>query len=246
MAGFKPDCVVHGAASYKNADDWRRHIEVNTLATAALAKATAQIRGSRIVYFQTALCYGLNPKVVPTPVTHPLVSGGSSYAISKTAGEHYLALSGADYVSLRFSNVYGPRSLSGPVPAFYRRLTSGVRCVVTDTRRDFVYVDDVVGCVLRVIDGAGRGPYNVCSGSDHSISDLLRHVANALGVGLERIDISERSSDDAFTILLDPSVTYLELGWKAVTNLSVGVQRTIDWYREYGVSQTFTHLRLVP
>ena len=39
-----------------------------------------------------------------------------------------MALSGLDWQSFRLANAYGPRNLSGPLPTFYSRLTSGKRC----------------------------------------------------------------------------------------------------------------------
>ena len=54
---------------------------------------------SRILNFQTVLCYG-RPDTVPIPVDHPL-RPFTSYGISKVAGEQYLAMSGLPFASLR-------------------------------------------------------------------------------------------------------------------------------------------------
>ncbi len=48
-----------------------------------------------------------------------------------------------------------------------------------------------------------------------------------------------------FSILLDPSRTVNELGWKAKVPLVEGVQKTIKYYKEYGIEETFTHLKEV-
>ena len=74
-------------------------------------------------------------------------------------------LSGLDWISLRLANVYGPRNLSGPLPTFFQRLTEGKPCFVMDTRRDFVFVDDLVAVAIKAIDGGGEsGVYHVSSG----------------------------------------------------------------------------------
>ena len=54
-----------------------------------------------------------------------------------------------------------------------------------------------------------------------------------------------RNPDDAPTILLDPSQTERDFDWRVTTPLEEGVSRAIDYYREYGIEETFTHLKEV-
>lgn len=61
FAGFKPEVVVHTAASYKDPDDWGTDALVNAAGTANIAKASKTHSVSRLIYFQTALCYGTKP-----------------------------------------------------------------------------------------------------------------------------------------------------------------------------------------
>ena len=79
----------------------------------------------RLIYFQTALCYGTKPLQSPIRLDHPINPVNSSYAISKTAGEHYVQFSGVDWVTFRLANVIGPRNVSGPLPIFYRAAVGG-------------------------------------------------------------------------------------------------------------------------
>src|SRR5947209_1078337 len=170
--------------------------------------------------------------------------GGSSYAISKTAAEEYIFLSNLDYISFRLANAYGPRNISGPLPTFFQRLTTGKPCFVMDTRRDFVFVDDLVQVVLKAIDGAGRkGVYHVSSGSDYAIKELFDETVRALNVTpKDPVEVRSRNADDVFSILLDPSKTNQDFGWHTSTSLTEGVRRAIDYYSAMGITQTFTHL----
>jgi UDP-glucose 4-epimerase len=240
----QPELVVHCAASYRDPDDWEEDIRTNALGTARVVRAALEAGTRRLIYFQTALCYGNAPLEQPISLAHPLWPE-SSYAISKTAGERYVALSGLDFVSFRLANVYGPRNLSGPVPTFYQRLAAGKQCFAVDTRRDFLFVEDLLAVVLRAAAGEGRsGYYHVSSGADCSILELYEAVAGAMGVD-ETAEERERGPDDAPTILLDPSATEAEFpGWRADTPLAEGVARTIAWYAEHGVEETYTHLKL--
>lgn len=243
---FHPEQVVHAAASYKDPENWTEDSLTNVVGTANVVQAARRSRVRRLVYLQTALCYGLSPLEQSITVAQPVRPEGSSYAISKTAGEFYVQLSGLDWLSFRLANAYGPRNLSGPLPTFYHRLTSGRPCFVVNTRRDFIFIDDLVELVLRALDGKGRtGVYHISSGSDVAIKELFDATVKALGVALEHpVQIRPRDPDDAYTILLDPSKTERDFGWRTSTTLQTGVKAAIDWYKRFGVQQTFTHLKL--
>ncbi|HXV68740.1 MAG TPA: NAD-dependent epimerase/dehydratase family protein, partial [Nitrospira sp.] len=245
---FRPDQVVHAAASYKDPDNWVEDTVTNCLGTVNVVRAAKRVQVKNLIYFQTALCYGLKPVEQPITLTHPIRAEGSSYAISKTAGEQYVMLSGLNWTSFRLANAYGPRNLSGPLPTFYHRLTSGKPCFVMDTRRDFVFIDDLVDVVLMALQGKGQGgTYHISSGSDFAIKDLFNATIHALGIKLEKeVEVRPRNPDDVFTILLDPSKTIRDFsGWKVRTPLERGVTAAIEWYKKFGISQTFTHLKPV-
>ncbi len=244
---FGPERVVHAAASYKDPDNWEEDARTNVLGTTVIVKASQRTAVKRLIYFQTALCYGLKPLEQPITLNHPIRPEGSSYAISKTAGEHYISLSSLEFLSFRLANAYGPRNISGPLPTFYHRLTQGMKCFVMDTRRDFIFVADLIDVVVKALDGMGsKGYYHVSSGSDYSIKELFDETVAALKITLdEPVEVRERNPDDVFSILLDPSKTNRDFSWKITTPLSEGVPRTIDYYQKFGITQTYTHLKPV-
>lgn len=240
----KPDLIVHAAASYKNPNNWVEDSATNVTGTAIVCQAALKNNVKRIIYFQTALCYGLKPLEQPITLNHPILPGGSSYAISKTAGEEYVHLSGLDYVTFRLANAYGPRNISGPLPTFFKRLTTGQTCFVMDTRRDFVYIDDMIDCIMHAVDGQGQGTYHLSTGSDVSIKELFDATTSALNMNIT-VEVKDRQLDDVYSILLDPSRTTKEFGWEAAVPLNIGVSKTIAYYQEYGLEETFTHLKAV-
>ena len=247
FAECKPELVVHAAASYKDPDNWGEDARTNVLGTANIVQASTCVQVKRLIYFQTALCYGLKPLEQPITLRHPVRPEGSSYAVSKTAGEQYVMLSGLDWISFRLANAYGPRNLSGPLPTFYHRLKSQKSCFVMDTRRDFIFIEDLIAVVLAAIDGkGGSGVYHISSGGDFSIKELFDATTQALDIHLDRpVEVRPRSADDVYTILLDPSKTEKEFHWKAHTPLQNGVAAAIEWYKKANIQQTFTHLKPV-
>lgn len=243
---FRPEVVVHAAASYKDPGNWTEDARTNVLGTAIVVNACRRAKARRLIYFQTSLCYGLHPVEQPITLGHPLNPRGSSYAISKTAGEYYIRESDLDYISFRLANCYGPRNMSGPLPTFYNRLAANKSCFVVDTRRDFIFIDDLMEVVMMALGGKGRkGIYHVSSGGDYSIKELFDAVVKAMGVKLGKdIDVRPRGEEDVYTILLDPSETHRDFNWKAKTPLETGVRRAVEYYRNHGVTETYTHLKI--
>jgi UDP-glucose 4-epimerase len=241
---FKPEVIVHTAVSYKDPDDWYNDTLTNCVGGAILVDAARKFGVRRFIYFQTALCYGLKPMEQPITLNHPRNPGGSSYAISKTANELYIELSGIDYVTFRLANVVGPRNVAGPLPIFYQRLKDGKRCFITKSRRDFVFVKDLAKTVVKACDGIGHGAYHFSSGQDVSITTLYDEVVKSMGITpYPEADIKELGPDDVFSILLDPSKTFADFGHIEFTPIETTVKEAIQYYQKHGTLGEYTHLR---
>lgn len=242
---FKPDAIVHTAASYKDPDDWYSDTLTNCVGGANMVDAAKKFAVKRFIYFQTALCYGLKPIQQPIRLDHPRIPSSSSYAISKTTNEYYLELSGVDYVTFRLANVVGPRNVAGPLPIFYQRIKDGKQCFVTEARRDFVFVKDLARVVLKACDGVGNGAYHFSSGKDIAIQELYDAVVNALDIPEKpRAEIKSLGPDDVFSILLDPARTIEDFGKIEFTPLQETVSSAVAYYKKYGTLGEYTHLRL--
>ncbi len=255
---FEPDLVLHLAASYKDPNDWYGDSMTNVVGTANVCEMCKKFNVQKIIYFQTSLCYGLNPwrnlytvktvhgdaASIPIPIDFPLNPALNSYAVTKTAAERMIALSGIPFTSFRLANIYGPRNLTGVIPTFYKKIVKKEKCIIADTRRDFVFVDDLVELILRAVNGEGKqGYYHVSSGKDYSIKEVFVEMIEEIGIATE-YDNVERSPDDAPSILLDNSITLEDFyGWTPRTSLVEGLQKAIAWYKEYPPQETFTHLR---
>jgi len=169
----RPSVLMHLAAQM----DIRRSVEdpifdaqSNILGTINVLEQAVH-HGSRKVVFASSggAIYG-EQEVFPAPESHP-TRPLSPYGISKLAGEFYLAYyqqyTGIQYVSLRYSNVYGPRQdphgEAGVVAIFTQKMLSGEQPIVNGTgrqTRDFVFVEDVVDAHLAVMGKDAQGCYN--------------------------------------------------------------------------------------
>ena len=244
VGDFRPDVLVHTAASYKDPDDWYADTMTNVVGGANLISAAKANNVGRFIYFQTALCYGVFPTEQPVTLDHPIDPDNSSYAITKTATEQFLRLSGLDYVTFRLANVIGPRNVSGPLPIFFQRLSEGKACFVTKARRDFVYVGDLAGCTVRAADGAGQGVYHFSSGTDVPIRELYDAVVEALQLNeYPEPEVRDLGPGDAPSILLDPSRLVADFGAVEFTPLKETVRRAVAYYRAFGIHGGYTHLK---
>jgi UDP-glucose 4-epimerase len=138
-------------------------------------------------------------------------------------------------VILRLSNVYGPGQRvdkSQGVLAYW--LSAAVAGhplqVIGDLRatRDYVYIDDVVNCMLRV---AARSPgvasgrplvVNVASGVSTPLADLLSIVEHVVGRELPVQRVPGRAVDRRNTCL-DVTRAAFRLGWRPRTSLVEGI-----------------------
>ena len=214
-----PELVIHCAASYSDPNRWHRDTDTNVTGTINVINLARHHRAN-LIYFQTAL---------------PAVS---SYAISKIAAERYILISDVPSLIFRLANIYGPRNVSGPIPAFFKRLDAGQPCTVVDTTRDLVYIDDLVQCVLMALDMGRLGSFDVCTGRPVTIGRLYELVSDQFEQA-PLAQVIEPPSDDV------QPVTYVQnwlRGWRPTTPLETGVANAVRWYREHGVEQTYTHL----
>lgn len=239
---FKPDLVIHSAASYADPSDWRGDLSVNGFGSINVADAARRSGVARFVNFQTALCYG-RPDRTPIPVGAPL-RPFTSYGVSKTAGEHYVMMSGLNAVSLRIANVTGPRLSIGPVPAFYARLKAGKSCFCSPTVRDFLDLADFLELLDLAIRADGpRGFFNASTGEGHSIREVFEAVADHLGLTQTVPASAPLGDDDVPEVVLDPQNTEAAFGWRSKVSFQESMKRMLHWYDVHGVHTIYSHLK---
>lgn len=239
----RPSVLMHLAAQM----DVRRSVEdpifdaqSNILGTINVLEQAVR-HGSRKVVFASSggAIYG-EQEVFPAPESHP-TRPLSPYGISKLAGEFYLAYyqqhSGIQYVSLRYSNVYGPRQdphgEAGVVAIFTQKMLSGEQPIVNGTgrqTRDFVFVEDVVDAHLAVMGKDVQGCYNVGVGEETSINELFGMLADLTKSGSKQVHGPAKKGEQARSVV-DSTKLRQELGWEPRTPLSEGLSRTVEFFR---------------
>lgn len=239
---FKPDIAIHSAAAYKDPENWVEDTTTNVIGSAIVARAAKANTVSKLINFQTALCYG-RPQILPIPTSHP-TAPFTSYGITKTAGEQFMLLSGVPTLSLRIANVTGPRLAIGPIPTFYKRLKAQQNCFCSDTSRDFLDMSDFLSFMdLAILKNSPTGIFNVSSGEAHSIQEIFDIVCQYLNLGKIDVPITPVLDDDVPIVVLDPIQTNSAFNWKSQVSFVETIQRQLAWYDQYGISDVFSHLK---
>ncbi|MBU2111241.1 MAG: NAD-dependent epimerase/dehydratase family protein, partial [Actinobacteria bacterium] len=126
------------------------------------------------------------------------------------------------------------------LPALIRRYdearASGAQSVTNwgtgSPRREFLHVDDMASACLHLMEHYdGPQQVNVGTGRDATIKEIAETVAEVVGyTGETRWDTFK--PDGTPQKLLDVS-KLREAGWEAEIDLRVGLESTIEWYRQH-------------
>lgn len=242
MERERPRVVFHHAAQVDvqtSLADPARDAAVNITGTIHLLEACRRAGVEKVIYASSAAVYG-DPLYLPVDEHHP-VRPLSGYGISKHTAEHYLeacrVLYGLDYTVLRYANVYGPRQDAtgegGVVGIFVHRLLQGeAPCIFGDGEqtRDFIYVGDVASANLAAIRrGSGR-VINVSTGRATSVNHLVNLLQQVTGSDIKARYCPPRPGDIRHSYLCC-ELARRELGWRTLTDLSTGLNMTVEWYK---------------
>ncbi|MAI88638.1 MAG: nucleotide sugar epimerase [Candidatus Marinimicrobia bacterium] len=242
IENFKPEYIIHSAASYKDPKNFAEDVRTNIKGTINLIEISLLNNIKKIINFQTSLCYG-KPKELPIPINHS-VDPFTSYGITKTAGENFLFLSELPVISLRLANICGPRLAIGPIPTFYKRLKNNQKCFCSDTVRDFLDIKDFFDLMdIVLFQDVPIGKYNISSGNGHSIKEIFKIVCEYLNLKNMDVPIMPVGEDDVKEVVLDPSETEKKLGWKSKISFNDTIKNQLSWYDNYGISEIFSHLK---
>jgi GDP-L-fucose synthase len=223
----------------------------NIIMGTQLMEAARLAKVKKFVQLGTVCAY---PKFTPTPFREDDLWNGypeetnAPYGIAKKAllvmAQAYRQQYGMNVIYLLPVNLYGPGDnfdleSSHVIPAFIRKFTEAIRnsekqVTVWGTgkaSREFLYVDDAAEGIIAAAERYDKpAPVNLGVGKEITIKDLVTLVSKISG--FEGQIIWDASKPDGQPRrCLDVSRAKEEFGFEAKTDLAVGLQRTIDWYK---------------
>lgn len=239
---FRPNVIIHCAASYKNPDEFQHDANTNIIGSINVGRLSETYKVSKVINLQTALCYG-KPIKVPIPINHP-INPFTSYGISKAHGEYYLSKMSIPLISLRLANICSKKLSIGPIPTFYSRIKEGKSCFCSDAKRDFLDFDDFFDLLMIILFKSDcTGIFNVSTGLGHTISNLFDQVKYSMGNKNVTAKVKKVNSDDVSEVILDPSFTEKTFGWKSKISFPKMIKKQIQFYEEFGIHKIFSHLK---
>lgn len=178
----------------------------------------------------------------PTPESAPK-SPSSIYGLTKVQQEQLVNMA-SDYlkissVILRFQNVYGPgQSLKNPYTGILSIFSNQIRNgetvnIFEDGResRDFVYLDDVVDSLLLSLDSKATGTYNVGTGVNTSVLEVVEQLYCQLEQNENYFISGNYRLGDIRHNFADISRITKELGFEPKISFQEGIARFIDWVK---------------
>ncbi len=238
-----PDFVIHNAAQI----DVRRSIKepefdakINIVGSLNVIKCCREYGIERIVYASTGGAIYGEPQYLPVDEKHPQ-NPLSPYGISKLTVEKYLSIYkqiyNLDYISLRYSNVYGPRQdplgEAGVIAIFSRKLLRNETPIINgdgEQTRDFVFVEDVaMSNLLSLRKKTRSNVFNIGSGIETSINEIYEKLRGITNSKVEAVH-GKYIKGEVRNISLDCSLAMKELEWEATTNIDDGLNKTVSWF----------------
>ena len=238
----KADWVFHLAALadiVPSIQQPEAYFRANVDGTFNVLQAAKAAEVKRFIYIASSSCYGI-PDKYPTP-ENAEIRPQYPYALAKRMGEelvmHWAQVYNFPALSLRFFNVYGPRSrTSGTYGAVFgvflgQKLAGKPYTVVGDGKqtRDFTYVTDIAQAILASAKSERIGQiYNVGSGATVSVNRLVELL------GGERVHIPKRPGEPDSTFA-DISKIQSDLGWEPQVPIEDGVAeiiKHIDYWKD--------------
>ncbi len=234
------EAVVHLAAHtgvVGSVEDPRHDSDVNVAGTLNALIAARDGGASTFVFASSGAPLGsVEPPGHEKLAARPL----SPYGASKLAGEGYCSAFAGSYglaaTALRFTNVYGPFSYhKGSVVAlFMKQIMDGEPLVIYGDggqTRDFLYIDDLCGAVLAVIEQKPVGElFQLGTGTETSVTELVEHLVELFPDRKIDIRYEPARAGEIARSFSDISKARAGIGYDPVIGLADGLARTRDWF----------------
>jgi UDP-glucuronate 4-epimerase len=236
----------------------RAYIDSNIVGFMNILEGCRQTAVKHLVYASSSSVYGANT-TVPFSVHHTSDHPVSLYAATKKSNElmahTYAHLFGIPVTGLRFFTVYGP--WGRPDMAYFsftRAILEGRPIDVFNhgrMQRDFTYIDDIVEGVVRVLaripqpDPAwsAANPDPATSNAPYRLYNIGNHQPVELGHFIETLEVClgkkanknmlPVQAGEVLVTCADVDDLMRDIGFKPATPIEEGLQRFVEWYREF-------------
>lgn len=239
FSNYTPDSVVHLAAKVgvRNSLIYpREYADVNILGTINLLEMVRNNRVKNFIFSSSSSIYGSNKKL-PFSEDDSVNDQLSPYAVSKRSAELYCEMYSSLYnipiTILRLFTVYGPRQRPDlAVSKFIRKITNNEEIEIYGdgtTTRDFIYIDDVIEGMFKVLDNPSAFEIiNLGSSNPITINSLITYLEKIIGEKAKKKYLSFCKEDMRITHA-DIKKAKKLLNWEPTVDIKDGLQKTLDY-----------------
>lgn len=244
---FKPEAVFHLAAQSdvpSSMQNPREDLEINIIGTLNVLEACKDSGTKKIIYSNTGgAYYGDIPlSHFPAKEDEPVYKPTSFYGTSKLCAEQYVKLFGnlfkIGWVSLRYSNVYGPRQEgnkeAGVVAIFTTKLLNKEQPTINgdgEYIRDYVFVGDVVDANIKALNYQESDVFNIAAGNQITTNHVFSAIEGELRTGIKP-KFGDARPGDVRQMALSHQKAREKLNWEPGVDFQTGIKLTIDFYQQ--------------
>lgn len=258
---FRFDRVIHLAAQAGvrySIENPHAYVDANIVGHLNILEGCRQQKVGHLLFASSSSVYGLNRKLpfsTADSVDHPV----SLYAATKKSNElmshSYAHLYQLPVSGLRFFTVYGPWGRPDmALFKFTRAMLAGEAIDVYNygkMQRDFTFIDDIVEAIFRLQDkvpapdtewsvesgsaamsSAPYRIYNIGNSQPVPLMDYISALEQALGMSAKK-NMLPLQPGDVLDTSADTKELYDLISFTPETSVVEGVQKFVDWYRDY-------------
>jgi UDP-glucuronate 4-epimerase len=234
------------------------YIENNIVGFLNILEGCRYHKVKHFIFASSSSVYGANTKMpfsVHQNVDHPVSLYGATKKANELMAHAYSSLYNLPCTGLRFFTVYGPWGRPDMVLfLFTKAILEGKPIEVFNygnMKRDFTYIDDIIECVVRVMDknpepnprwgsddadpGTSYAPYKLYNIGNNNPVELMRFIEileDCLGKKAEK-NLLPLQAGDVIATCADVDDLIKEVGFKPATPIEEGIKKFVEWYREY-------------
>lgn len=250
LARWRPDAILHlaGQSNVPHAfADPEATFRINLIGTLRLLEGVKRAGlAPRIVYVSSGDVYGTVPPSEMPVGEERVPRPRNPYAVSKLAAEalcyQWTQTEGLPIMVARpFNHIGSGQATSFALPAFAQQVAeikAGRRAPVIevgdiDVTRDFTHVADVVEAYLVLLARGEPGEiYNIASGKDHLVRDLLQRLIALAGVEAEIRESESRVRRAEQRVVRGGNAKIRRLGWQPTRSIDDALKDVLeDWER---------------
>lgn len=228
------ESLVHLAA--RNLPPDSEMMKDNLLATHNLVTKALKFPIKHVFFTSSVAVYGNNrgKKSKESDPVFPNTEYGLTKYLAERVVQYWRTVTGNPVTIVRPFNMYGPGNYKGIIYEFLKAIKDNGKLEIYGSgrqSRDFLYIDDAVEVMSRLVLKKKDGVFNIGSGKTYSVLDVVKTFEKVMGKKIKK-SFSPADGAKVFNINYSLSKIQKDLNWKAKVNFEEGISQTLHWYNK--------------